>query len=297
MKFRIPLWAWMAGGIAVIGGINMALWLPHFVTADAKYCLTCHATGETPDKELGSRVHPDYARVSCVDCHAKPGQRIVVEGYRGGFSATPAFVSKNCGSCHQDIIRADQQGFQFNELDIRIDHEKHVTKLGAQCTDCHRNVAHEYSVEPTNRPLMEYCNKCHSKAESCSSCHPSGLPKAKTVLGKNVPLIPAGELPPVIKHPVGGRASCSTCHGANVAGLPSMPSDHKGRDNTSCSACHLEQKESLATPAKAPPVIKHPLEGRSSCSACHGANIPGLPSMPADHQGRDNPSCTLCHSS
>ncbi len=294
MKFRIPFWVWTLGGIVVIGGVNMALRLPNFVTADARYCLTCHDTGETPSKSKGSLVHPDYAVVSCVDCHAKPGQKIIVEGYRGGFSATPEFVSKSCSRCHQDIYRDDQKGFLFNELNIRIPHEKHLTTIGAQCTDCHRNVAHDYSVEPTNRPLMQYCYNCHGKSESCSTCHPSGLPKARNILGNMVPLIPLGEMPPVIKHSIEGRSNCTTCHGSGVAGLPAMPADHQGRDNSSCTACHLEQNDSVPA-GPLPPPVKHPVEGPASCTVCHGGNIPGVPVMPANHQGRDNASCLLCH--
>lgn len=296
MKLKIPLWVWTVSGIAMIGAVNMALWLPHFVTADAKYCLTCHATGETPSKAAGSGVHPDYDKVTCVDCHAKPGQRIAVEGYRGGFSAVPAFVSNNCSRCHQQMYISDEQsGYLFNELDIRIPHKKHLTGIGAQCTDCHRNVAHDYGVEASNRPLMEYCYNCHKKTESCSTCHPKGLPKAKTVGGALVSLISPGTLPPVIKHPVEGRSACITCHGANVAGIPSVPSDHKGRDNSTCLACHLEQTGG-APVAAAPPPITHSLAGReASCAACHGANVSGIPSMPADHKGRDNKSCLVCH--
>lgn len=228
----------------VLGGVNLAIWLPRFVTADADYCLTCHATGETPTKGNGSMVHPGYGKVSCVDCHAKPGQVIYVEGYRGGFSASPSEVSDNCVRCHESIIgKNDEAGFLFNELDIRIPHQKHVAEIGAKCTDCHRNVAHDYSVEPNSRPLMEYCEQCHSKKESCSLCHPSGLPKNWTVRDQKVPLIAAGTYPPVIKHSLVGRSDCRMCHGAQIEGIPHLADDHEGRDNSTCRWCHLEQTQ------------------------------------------------------
>lgn len=40
-------------------------------------------------------------------------------------------------------------------------------------------------------------------------------------------------------------------------------------------------------------LIPHPIAGQEQCDACHGAN--GIKPMPADHVGRPNESCTVCH--
>ncbi|MFQ6116691.1 MAG: c-type cytochrome, partial [Candidatus Bipolaricaulia bacterium] len=93
-------------------------------------------------------------------------------------------------------------------------HKLHL-ELGAKCTDCHANIAHDPGEPPTNRPRMEYCSQCHATTtESCGKCHAGE--------------IPAGALPPPF--PAGlvgdGRGLysryCASCHGAagdRVAGV------------------------------------------------------------------------------
>ena len=44
-----------------------------------------------------------------------------------------------------------------------------------------------------------------------------------------------------------------------------------------------------------PPPIPHPLEGRDACLGCHEAGLAGAPKVPADHAGRTNDMCRLCH--
>lgn len=47
---------------------------------------------------------------------------------------------------------------------------------------------------------------------------------------------------------------------------------------------------------KTPPVVPHALEGRDNCMMCHKAGaMEPVPDAPADHEGRDNQYCTLCH--
>jgi formate dehydrogenase gamma subunit len=40
-------------------------------------------------------------------------------------------------------------------------------------------------------------------------------------------------------------------------------------------------------------LIPHPIEGQEQCETCHGPN--GMKPWPADHAGRPNESCTVCH--
>ena len=47
--------------------------------------------------------------------------------------------------------------------------------------------------------------------------------------------------------------------------------------------------------AESPPLIPHTLEGRSACLACHQTGVAGAPHIPADHAGRTNDMCRLCH--
>ena len=53
----------------------------------------------------------------------------------------------------------------------------------------------------------------------------------------------------------------------------------------------------LAWPERtfAQPPIPHPLEGRDNCLACHETGAAGAPQVPANHAGRTNEMCQLCH--
>lgn len=187
--------------------IPYSIWLPRHTTSDAEYCLKCHGEyGGLPNRGINSKVHPTYDEVSCVDCHSKPGQ-IVYEGYVKGFMAEVERVSPNCIRCHEDILtKNDVEDFKYNVDQIGIPHRLHVD-MGASCTDCHANVAHDLTDNPTNRPQMEYCSQCHATTiEPCAKCHIDKIPPGP------IPLAPPAGL-------VGdGKAlynrNCSSCHGA-----------------------------------------------------------------------------------
>lgn len=51
-----------------------------------------------------------------------------------------------------------------------------------------------------------------------------------------------------------------------------------------------------ASPARSgPPTVPHPVEGRSTCLACHDTGAAGAPKPPANHSGRSNETCLSCH--
>lgn len=203
---RIPLWAWGLIVVLAVGAGALASWLPRYTTSSPEYCLTCHGeNGGLPDRGVPSNVHPSFAEVRCVDCHGKPHQ-VIYEGYRKGFMSEPEQVSSNCRRCHGAMTeRMDEAGFEFNPLKIRIPHKLHLD-LGARCSDCHLNIAHDLRPWPTNRPRMQYCAQCHAVTrEACSKCHPAGVPEGPMPVSR-----PAGDLGD-------GRyfyqRYCSRCHG------------------------------------------------------------------------------------
>lgn len=51
----------------------------------------------------------------------------------------------------------------------------------------------------------------------------------------------------------------------------------------------------LVTAQDQPPTIPHPVEGRESCLTCHQEGVAGSPKVPADHEGRTNETCRVCH--
>ena len=232
-KWPIGLWLVVLAVVAIpmvgLPGVVLA----HYTTSNSDFCLTCHGTGETPDRSVPSTVHPDFNTVSCVDCHAKPGQ-VVFEGYVKGFMAEPERVSSNCLRCHPTMPeRTDTDGFKFNSVGIKIDHKEHLD-LGATCVSCHSNIAHDLRQPQTNRPTMESCFSCHDqRTTSCLQCHAGGIPQAeigRETVGRKVvapPAVAAAANAP----PDNGKAleegkalfaqTCAGCHGADGGGLPS----------------------------------------------------------------------------
>ncbi|MBI2854537.1 MAG: NapC/NirT family cytochrome c [Chloroflexi bacterium] len=315
---RLPKWAWGLGAIGAILAVNGAMAFANYVTANPSSCLSCHGTGGTPDMSKASAVHPDYNKVRCVDCHSRSGQYVLVEGYRGGFSADPDRVSSSCQRCHSDTpLKEDSQGFKSNPNNISIPHKLHIQK-GALCTDCHQNIAHDLRANPTNRPRMESCYVCHDQAKtSCSQCHSSGLPQTSDTspIPWTEPVKQPTSTPPAVLHPIEGRSSCLVCHQDGVAGAPKVLESHAGRTNEVCTSCHqagvaprgsvtplattsiaLPTTTKTTAPATGgPPNIPHPLDGRSACLACHEAGLMGAPKVPQLHVGRTNDICTACH--
>ncbi len=300
LRGRTPKWLIGVGIIAVVLGINAVLAFVNFVTASPTNCLTCHGTGETADMSTESLVHPGYDKVKCVDCHAKPGQFILVEGYRGGFSADPQYVSNECMRCHPGMaVRSDNTGFVANALKITVSHKAHLDR-GALCTDCHSDIAHDPSPTPTNRPKMDYCFSCHSKTtSSCTTCHGSSIPlSAVSPIPWTQVSAAISTVPPEIPHGLDGRSSCLVCHQNGVDDSPRVPSPHAGRTNDACLACHRSAAGSApggAVPSFPPPMILHSLDGRASCLVCHQDALAGAPKVPGTHAGRTNEVCQGCH--
>jgi cytochrome b subunit of formate dehydrogenase len=101
----------------------------------------------------------------------------------------------------------------------------------------------------------------------------------------------------VIPHAVAGREECLACHAAGA--MRPFPADHEGRTNVMCLACHVAPASGTeAAPAGQETLgnlasIPHEVEGREDCLLCHaaGAMLP----VPADHEGRTNVTCLVCH--
>ncbi len=205
---QVPIWVWPFAALGVLILILIpAIGLARVTTSNSNFCVTCHGTGETPDRSKPSLVHPDFNKVSCVDCHAKGGH-VVYEGYVKGFMAEAERVSPNCAKCHQPMTQTNEsKDFKFNFLDVNISHKSHLER-GATCVTCHSNIAHDLAEVPTNRPSMNTCYSCHAKTDSCAKCHDQKIPTRAPP-----PPAPAG-----IDMPGDGRVYylriCSACHGA-----------------------------------------------------------------------------------
>jgi hypothetical protein len=100
--------------------------------------------------------------------------------------------------------------------------------------------------------------------------------------------------PLVVAHPLEGRAQCLMCHAGGIMEAPAVPSTHVDRPNDTCLWCHAPEADVQTT---APSAIPHALEGRDSCLTCHfSETVKEVPQLPANHAGRTEGFCTLCHS-
>jgi hypothetical protein len=52
--------------------------------------------------------------------------------------------------------------------------------------------------------------------------------------------------------------------------------------------------QAAAAQAK-PPAMVHDKAGRDNCLMCHGGTMEGMKAVPANHKGRANETCLLCH--
>jgi hypothetical protein len=124
-----------------------------------------------------------------------------------------------------------------------------------------------------------------------------GIAGLALVLG--VPAVALGQAaaaakPPVMAHDAAGKEKCLTCHAVGVMpAVKDIPATHKDRGEQTCVWCHAKD---AAMQTKDAPVIAHTLQGRAACLMCHKAGVmPAVPDVPADHTGRTEKDCQLCH--
>lgn len=100
--------------------------------------------------------------------------------------------------------------------------------------------------------------------------------------------------PVAVRHEVADRADCLMCHAPGaMEGVPAVPATHEGRPNETCLWCH---GPGAAMQKVAPTPIPHDIAGQEACLTCHAPGaMEGLAVTPADHQGRADKYCVLCH--
>lgn len=116
-----------------------------------------------------------------------------------------------------------------------------------------------------------------------------------TLLWLAVPAAVLGQAakPPVMPHDSAGKGKCMTCHALGVMdAVKDVPASHQPRSEETCLWCHGKD---AAMQTKDAPAIPHPLQGRGTCMMCHRGAMASIPKVPADHQGRTDKQCQLCH--
>lgn len=171
---------------------------------------------------------------------------------------------------------------------------EHRTQFNTSCQQCH---------DTRNAGGSDNSSFC-----SNSACHGNKW----TFAGLNAPslakLFPTNGMPPArpnvvapqIPHPIAGDPDCQICHGPKSLARP-YPSDHVGRTNQSCLACHQPTIPPTQTAGikSAPPAIPHNLAGRTQCLGCHASGAGSIPQIPQFHKDYEfqNTACLNCHKS
>lgn len=191
------------------------------------------------------------------------------------------------------------------------------------CTQCHQSTFGQPGAGQTEETEATPAPETPSAEtpEAAEGAEPDA--EAETTA---TPSASAGGIP-TIPHPVAGRENCLACHGED--GLKPYPADHVGRPVTSCTACHqvgapTEEPTSAPTTAaettpteqatpspttaaeesedeseeaengEEAPTIPHSVADREGqCLTCHYTG--SIEPFPADHEGRTNDTCVLCH--
>ena len=282
----------------------------HFSEDRTPRCEECHAYSPE-DPHQPSLTHVYHLR--CISCHKE--RQVGPTGCTGCHTesaiaplsiAHPLTGEENCISCHGAGIPG-MPGLP----------DDHASATNGVCQLCHKVSVHPEALARRELPheiaRREDCLLCHGEGiggaqrvpadhagranDTCQLCHePPGAEGAPALAPS--PAAPAlGELP----HEVAGREDCLMCHEEGIAGAKQVPADHAGKANDTCQLCH-EPPAAEGTPALAPSPtapalgeLPHEVAGREDCLMCHEEGIGGAQQVPADHAGKANDTCQLCH--
>ncbi len=241
-------------------------------------CFRCH------DGKHFTSDNKDAVRLECNICHTLPEV-----GTPGGPAPVISMVKPEEPESHRATTWLAQ----------------HRTAFNVTCQQCHD------TNNAGGRDNSSFCSNsaCHGQEWRYAGLNAIGLAK---IFPPPVPPGPNPNAPPKeIPHPIGGNPDCQICHSQGSKIRP-YPSDHIGRKNDVCLACHkpvLPPPAATSNPAGStsttvsaaggPPPIPHDTAGRTQCLGCHGSGAAGVPQVPKFHKdaGLGNDKCLACHKS
>jgi nitrate/TMAO reductase-like tetraheme cytochrome c subunit len=234
-------------------------------------CFRCH------DGKHFTEDNKQAIRLECNICHTLP------EVSRGG---APAPVIS--------LVRADEPESHRATTWLA----QHRTVFDSSCQACHD------TNNAGGKDNSSFCSNsaCHGTVWRFAGLNAVGLAKVfpPPVPRRGDPSVP----PKAIPHPIGGSPDCQVCH-SQASRVRPYPSDHVGRKNDVCLACHkpaipqVTPTSSATQIAGGPPGISHNVAGRTQCLGCHGTGAVGVSQIPQFHKdyGFGNDKCLVCHKS
>jgi hypothetical protein len=274
------------------GPLTPAVQIPHSI-AGLDDCLSCH--GDTGIKPYPSD-HVGRTNSLCTACHQPSDVKVPPPQTPPAATLIPHSIAglQDCFSCH------GPGGAKPYPAD-------HVGRTNELCTICHKP-SHLTTPPAASLPSAAAISHSITGLSDCYSCHGAGSVKPYPAdhvgrtnaqctichqppqLAARPPASPPQATP--IPHTITGLGDCFVCHGP--ASIKPYPADHVGRTNALCSICHAVSA-STRPPSSPPPAlpIPHSIVGLSNCLQCH-SQVGAVP-FPADHVGRTNTMCTICH--
>jgi len=234
-------------------------------------CSSCHYTLKTaPNSPLSPATsHPIDGLENCLACHSPGAAKPFKTNH-------PWSTNEACNTCHQSAPKLKSLPAIGTPEEKPINHD--VNKL-ENCLACHGPTG--AAPFKSNHPWStnETCKVCHTLSTSLKVQSSGVSPQSKPVT-----------------HPVNKLTDCLACHGPTAA--VHFPADHPWSTNETCVTCHQPSPVPLAQPVSAPPQaspVRHPTSGLGDCTSCH--NPSGQGPFPADHAGRPESWCGICHKS
>lgn len=229
-------------------------------------CLSCH-------RDEDARAHQGRNGAACQDCHNERDWRQTSFDHarETRFPLRGAHAGQTCAACH--VAPAREVRLDMACVACHREDDAHAGQEGAQCEQCHGDVAWKEDVRfdhgLTRFPLIgEHagvaCAECHDTPrfedadEACVSCHLDD-DQHEQRLGRE----------------------CATCH--TPVGWGRWTFDHDAQTDfdltgahagLQCEACHTQR-------------VRERIRQSSSCIACHRSDD--------IHRGEFGPDCSRCH--
>ncbi|MCL4533544.1 MAG: cytochrome c family protein [Bacteroidetes bacterium] len=162
---------------------------------------------------------------SCTKCHATSPET-AAEKKPSPSAVTPPEISHslldhaNCFTCHAP------QG----QLPLPANHANYKTNV--ECLGCHKSSAGDLTASTIPAVQKKDTQQTPAQPASQPATQPAAAPAQAAPATAATTAAPAK-----ISHSVTGRENCATCHQVG-GGMKPMPSDHTGRTDSTCLACH-----------------------------------------------------------
>ncbi len=233
-----------------------------------------------PEIKVTSETHADnLSHEGCFRCHGK----LVLSG------ADPSKpLDNSCTLCHLELpasVAAALHG-KGGEGPASPTAVPHEVQGRSACLMCHAS-----GVAGVPQAPADHGGRANS---SCLSCH-----KESTAAPTPAPTTAATPTPTPSPTPTATLTPTPTPSGPTPTPVPgATPTATPAPTPTPTPAPPTATPTATTAPTPAsggPPAIPHSLEGRAECLMCHATGIAGAKAVPADHAGRANNTCQLCH--